>query len=359
MRNLKLCAVALCLVLGLNASAQQDAQFSQYMFNGLYYNPGYAGVEKVTRFNVISRVQWLNYDPSELNSNGLYTKGGAPQSVILSANSNLYRADGTGTSIWDDLKLGVGLYLLHETIGPLRNTDVEFSLSKHIDISNGVLGLGLSGGIFSQRLDQSYVVVDPNDQIYIYLMDPNNGLSQTKGDMSAGFWYEHQRYFVGASFNHIPRSKFTYGSTLVSSRLSNHAYLTAGYKAKVSGSLVVTPSFIMQSDLNQLTYLFGALAEYNKKVWFGVHARQSLASREEGQGKSLSNDDIILYIGMHLLKNKKNEDVLRLGYAFDFVTSGVDAKKRTSHELMLSYLIPNPFGDPKPPIRTPRYRHEN
>lgn len=359
MRNLKVYAVALFLGLSFAASAQQDAQFSHYMFNGLYYNPGYAGVERVTRFNLINRVQWLNYDPTDVKSSGLFMSGGAPQSFIVSANSNLYRADGNGKSLWDDLKLGTGIYLLHESIGPLRNTDFEFSLSKHIDISNGVLGLGLSGGVFSQRIDPTYKVVQENDPIYQYLVN-EGAVSQTKGDLSAGAWYEHKRYYLGASFNHIPRSKFTYGSNIVSSRISNHLYVTAGYKYKI-GTLVITPSFIVQSDLNQLTYLFGGLVEYNKRIWGGVNVRQSLASRDHGQGggKTLSNDDVILYIGMNMLKNTKNIDVLRIGYAFDFVTSGVYAKNSTSHEIMLSYLIPNPFGPAKPPIRTPRYRHEN
>ena len=37
--------------------AQQDAQFTQYMFNTIYYNPAYAGVEGVTRFSAIHRTQ--------------------------------------------------------------------------------------------------------------------------------------------------------------------------------------------------------------------------------------------------------------------------------------------------------------
>jgi hypothetical protein len=66
-----------------------------------------------------------------------------------------------------------------------------------------------------------------------------------------------------------------------------------------------------------------------------------------------------MYVGINFLKNKQNQDAMRVGYSFDFETTGVRAKNRTSHEIMISYMIPNIFGQAPPPVRTPRYRHEN
>jgi len=342
MKKIKLSVLLIFIFFASRVFAQQDAQFSHYMFNGLYINPGYTGVEQVLRTTFISRIQWLDYQATNYN-------GGAPQSNVLSISTPL-----------KDYKVGIGGFLLYETIGPMRNVQVNLSVSKYFSVNNGLLSFGANGGIYSQKLDPNYVVVDQSDEIYQYLIDPGNKVSQMKPDVNVGIWYEHQKYYAGVSLNHIPRSSFSYGNKKISSKLTDHLYVTAGYRWKPTYTLDVTPSFIVQSDLNQLTYVFGGLVEYNKKIWVGINARESFAKRDVSKGgKTISNDDLIFNIGVNLLKNKHNQDALRVGYAFDFVTSGVSAKKRTSHEIMVSYMIPNPWGHGKPPVRTPRYRYEN
>jgi type IX secretion system PorP/SprF family membrane protein len=342
MIKFKLSFLLVLLTLGFGSFAQQDAQFSQYMFNGLYFNPGYTGIENLLRTTLIVRDQWTGYDPSQ-------GSGGAPRSAILSI----------GTPI-KDYKIGVGAYFLLDEVGPLRNINANLSASKHFEINNGLLGLGINGGVYSQKFRNNYRVYQEDDDIYRYLVDPNNQGSQLVPDINAGIWYEHKKYYGGVSFYHIPRANFDYGSSKISSELSNHMYITAGYRLQPAHTITVTPSFLIQTDLHQITYLFGGLVEYNKKIWAGLHVRQSIAKREESKGgKTLSNDDIILYLGINVLKNKQNQDALRVGYAFDFVTNGASAKARTSHEIMLSYMIPNVWGPDRPPVRTPRYRHEN
>lgn len=337
--------ILIFLGFSLTAFAQQDAQFSQYMFNGMYFNPGYTGIENVSRLNLISRAQWLAYKPTNTSepSNGV----GAIQSNILSFSSPL-----------KNYKIGIGGYLLYERLGPMQNINFNLSVSKHFQLNNGKLGIGLNGGVYSQKLFQSYVVVNQSDPIYQYLINPNNQISQIKPDLNAGVWYEHQKYYLGVSLYHIPSASFSFGDSTVVSKLAHHMYITGGYRIHPFVSLEVTPSFMVQTDFNQLTYLFGALAEYNKKMWVGINLRQSFGKRYVSTGgKTLSNDDIILYVGINLLKNQHNQDALRVGYSFDFVTSGVQAKTRTSHEIMLSYFIPPIGAKSKPPVRTPRYRH--
>ncbi|MFN3403840.1 MAG: type IX secretion system membrane protein PorP/SprF [Cytophagaceae bacterium] len=335
--------VLIIFLAGSAAIAQQDAQFSQYMFNGLYYNPGYAGLEGVTRFSLIHRTQWLAYQSTQYG-------GGAPNSQIISASTPLP---------FLDKRTGAGIYIFNDKLGPLNNTEVQLSLSYHVKLGEGLLGIGARGGIYSQRVRTDYYqVVDEDDQIYRELTN-NPRIRQTRPDMAGGLWYKHKKYYAGLSFNHLSRSKFNYGSPQINSKLENHFYFTAGYNFDFGPMLKLTPSALVQSDMNQWTYLFGALGTYNEKFWVGFNLRQSFAKRDVSQGgRTLSNDDIILYVGMNLLKNKQNMSPLRIGYAFDFVTSGVMAKKRTSHEILLSYIIPTPWEAPKPKVRTPRYRHE-
>jgi type IX secretion system PorP/SprF family membrane protein len=321
--------------------AQQDAQFSQYMFNGLYLNPGYAGIEGVTRATLIHRTQWLGYKATE-------DKGSAPTSQVLSVTTKLPKNYG-----------GAGLYLLYDKLGPIKNIDIQLSYAYHLKVKSGTLGIGLRGGMYSQSLNtDTYRVVDQDDPIYTHLKSTNY-VPQIKADVTAGVWYNTKKYYGGVSFTHIPRQKFSFGDDSISSRLVNHMYITAGYNFMLGQSIIITPSALVQTDLNELTYLFGPLATYNNKIWAGLNFRQSIAQREASKkGKTLTNDDIILYVGINVLKNKQGNDALRIGYAFDFVTSGVKAKKRTSHEILVSYMAPPPWGMPKPKVRTPRFRQE-
>lgn len=342
MKNFKLLPLLLLLLTGV-AYGQQDAQFSHYMFNGIFYNPGYAGLENVTRFSLISRKQWLGYEASSIN--GAEVGGGSPTTQILTVSTPLP---------FFNRKSGAGAYLLYDTKGPLTSIEAQLSGSYHLKLGDGLLGLGLRAGLYSQRINgEWYHVVHPSDPIYQELID--NRASQGKLDLAAGAWYKTTKYYAGVSFSHLPQSRFTFGFDSITSKLSNHLYVTGGYNFKLGYSLVITPSILVQTDLNELTYIFGPMATYNDKFWGGINLRQSFAEREVSKGgRTLSNDDVVFLIGMNLLKN----NALRVGYAFDFVTSGVQAKKRTSHEIMLSYTVPAPWDVPKPKVRTPRYRHD-
>jgi type IX secretion system PorP/SprF family membrane protein len=336
------------------SNAQQDAQWSQYMFNSLYYNPGSAGMEGITRFNFISRTQWVGYQGTQTTSNGSHIKGGSPNTQILSVNSPL------PPLFNKKFQHGAGLYMLYDTKGPLRNLDFQFSYAPHFKLGKGTLGTGIRIGFTSQKIVDQYIVVDQSDPIYQILHSGNGRITKNAPDFAAGLWYKTNKYYAGLSFDHLSQSKLTYqrNGIAFNTNLANHMYITGGYNFDM-GLLRITPSTIIQTDLNELTYLFGALATYNNKMWAGLNFRQSFAHRDEAKkGKTFSNDDIVLYVGFNVLKNKKGEDAVRLGYAFDFVTSGLSAKKRTSHEIMLSYMMASLISPPKPKVRTPRYRHD-
>src|SRR6185437_14128125 len=130
MKNIKFLSVLIVFVCSAGSVfAQQDAQWSQYMFNGLYYNPGYAGVEGVTRFTGIVRKQWLGYSPTAGYG------GTSPQTVILSGSTPL-PSEGK-------YKHGAGIYLLNDQLGPVTANQVELSYAPHFKLGQGTLGVGL------------------------------------------------------------------------------------------------------------------------------------------------------------------------------------------------------------------------
>ena len=73
MKNL---LTALFILLATTLFAQQDALFSQYMFNKLAVNPGYAGSREILSTDLLYRYQWVNIE-------------GAPKTISASIHSPL------------------------------------------------------------------------------------------------------------------------------------------------------------------------------------------------------------------------------------------------------------------------------
>lgn len=325
--------------------AQQDAQFSQYMFNSMYYNPGFAGIDGLSRATAIYRNQYTGYAPT-------IDKGGAPQSFVA-----------TGSTLTPLLNksVGLGANFLYDKIGPLVTYQFQLSASYLLKFKNGgTLGIGGRIGAVGQRTGTSDYRVN-DDQDFIYQELSRGAISQFKPDVNIGLVYRTPKYYFGVSMSHIIKSTFTYGisNNVVSSVLKDHLYVTGAYNFDLGTLIKLTPSFLLQTDTKQLTYLFGAIATYNDRFWLGINLRESAAKKDVNTGgKKLSNDDIVFLAGVNIIKNKQNNNSLKIGYAFDFVTSGVNAKANTSHEILLSYIVIPPWDKIKPKVRTPRYRHD-
>src|SRR5688500_9116298 len=102
-------AIIFIACIAIPTYAQQDAQFSQYMYNTLFLNPAYAGIEGQTRFQLIHRSQWTAYQPS-------FGDGTAPITQVLSATTPILRA-----------KSGVGFHVVNDRLGPLTNLEAQVS----------------------------------------------------------------------------------------------------------------------------------------------------------------------------------------------------------------------------------------
>lgn len=315
-----LSTVLLTLICVFSARAQQDAQFTQYMFNTLFYNPGYAGVEGVTNFTLIHRTQWAGFTTSFDGA------GGNPQSQVLSMSTPLYRFNS-----------GVGVHIVNDNLGPQNNLEAQVSLAYHFKIQEAKLSVGIKTGIFSQTLDfGQYRPIRPDDPL---LINKAGKESQIRPDLGFGVFYQAEKYFFGASVNHLLKSQFDFGIDEQRNALENHMVFTGGYHYEVGYNLVITPSFLVKTDLNVTSFDLGALATYNERMWGGLSFRQSEAA--------------IVMLGYSMLK----DNALKAGYAFDYVIQDQDAKKPTSHEIMLSYTLPVGIYGGRKIIRTPRFRH--
>lgn len=309
----------LLILLSLCAStkvvAQQDAQFTQYMYNSLFLNPAAAGLDGNAKFSFIHRTQWAGYGK------------GLPETQVLSFSSPIMQ-----------MRSGAGVHIVRDVIGPRTNVEAQFSYAYHLPLGpQGKLSIGARIGAFSQTIGfDKYNYLDENDESI-----RNGKESQFKPDASFGVWYKAEKYFGGISVNHLIKSEFDFGSPSLRNPLSRHMYITGGYNYEANYSLIITPSMLVKTDFNSYSYDLNVMATYNNKYWGGLSYR--------------NQDAISAVIGFAMLKDNN----LRAGYAFDLTVPSADAKKPTSHEILLSYSIPVVLVGPKPVMRVPRYRKSN
>jgi type IX secretion system PorP/SprF family membrane protein len=287
------------------------------MFNTLYYNPAFAGVEGVTKFTAMHRSQWLGYAPT-------VGSGTAPTTEIVSFTAPMFKVNS-----------GIGAYIVNDRLGPISNLEAQVSYAYHLAVKDGKLSLGLRTGMYSQSVNfDLYNPIDRKDP----LLQQGGVISQQRLDLAAGAYFRKEKWYAGVSFDHLTKANFDFDTDNMRSALQPHAYFTGGYYYDVSFNLRFQFMTLIKSDFTKTTFDVGGIAYLKDTMWGGLSFRQSEAA--------------ILLLGYSFLKDKS----LKLGYALDYIVKDQAAKQPTSHEFMLSYELPvTPIG--KKVVRTPRYRH--
>lgn len=298
--------------------SQQDAQFTQYMYNGLFYNPAFSGNTEGYQFSALHRSQWSGYTTSS-------GAGGAPNTQLLTISSGL-----------EQYNLGFGLVFVNEEIGATSNQEANLSLAYHYPLRRGVLSFGGSVGIFSSTMNYDLLeLINPD------LIVPAGGSeNQMNINISAGAVYDRGNFYLGVSGRHLNEPGFDFGEGELGNQLKMHNYLIAGYRINTFALWSIEPSVLLKAvELNNFSYDVSVIATYNKKISGG------LAFRGE--------ESASVILGYSLLQDNS----LKLGYAFDLVISGLEAKSPSSHEFMLTYNLPKVRREFEKVIqRTPRFR---
>jgi type IX secretion system PorP/SprF family membrane protein len=309
----------LIVVSGVSAMAQQDPQFTQYMFNSMYVTPAFAGVEGVTQLTAIHRSQWLGYESS-------FNDGGAPTTQLISFNSPIYK-----------LRSGFGVYAINDKLGPQNNIEAHAMYAYHLGLKDSKLSIGVKVGFYSQAINyDQYRAIHPDDPL---LSGREGKESQIRPDVGFGLFYRAEKFYLGAGINHLTRAEFDFGINQARNALENHLQFTGGYYYEVNFDLTLTPTVLVKTDFKEYSFDLGVIATLKDKMWAGLSFRQSEAAN--------------VLLGYSFLKDK----ALRLGYAIDIVVKDQEAKENFSHELMLSYQLPV-YATGKKVVRTPRYRHQ-
>lgn len=293
-------------------SAQQDAHFTQYMFNQMYFNPAATGIEQGFRGNLLYRNQWTGYK-------GQDGPGGAPQNILFNAALPILEAN-----------TGVGIVVNNDKIGLLNDLNVSVNAAYHYKLGTGRLSAGVSIGMQNRITGDGYRVNNTDDLVYQSI---NKASGEIVPDFGVGLYYSSDKYFGGFSSRHVNEARFDN----TRSEMNRHYYLMGGYNLEVNPDIIVTPTFNIKSDSKKTQFEISTLAKINNQFLAGLAYRQG--------------DAVSALLGVTAMQNK-----LRVTYSLDLTVPATEAKRPTSHEIMASYFVPMVMRGPKPIIRTPRYR---
>ena len=280
------------LLTGFVSFGQQDAQYTQYMYNTINVNPAYAGSRGVMSIFGLHRTQWVGLD-------------GAPVTNALSINSPI-----------ENSNIGVGLSFVNDRIGPTNENTISADFSYTIQTSETYkLSFGIKGTANLFSLDVKKLnPVTANDPS---LVDLNNYFSPNVG---AGVYFHSDKLYLGASVpNFLETKRYEDNTTAIYKERLNF-YLIGGYVFDISSNLKFKPAFLtkvvegapLQLDLSG-NFLI------NEKFVLGAAWRWSAA--------------------VSAMAGFQVNDGLYIGYGYDLETTKLRNYNSGSHEIFLRFEL--------------------
>ena len=187
MKHSYLAIIVLILLGSFSSNAQQDPQYTQYMYNTQIVNPAYAGSRDALSFGLLLRSQWVGLE-------------GAPKTGTFTVNSPIGVLD----------NMGLGLSIVRDEIGPAVESNVNIDYSYTINTSDAAeLSFGLKAGL--DLLDVNFNRLNIFDQGDIFEDNIDNKLQPQIG---AGVYYNTDRFYAGLSVPNFLTTKHFDESTL-------------------------------------------------------------------------------------------------------------------------------------------------
>lgn len=290
-------------LLSLVSVAQQDPSFSQYFFNPMYVNPGYAGSRDVFSGTIGHRSQWIGME-------------GEPESQTLNIHSAL-----------PNTNIGLGLQATNDKVGPLRNTSLGLVFAYHLHLGEEArLAFGITGTINNLRIDYSMLSYEDETDPSFVNADQNSWVP----DASAGLYFYKNRFYAGVSARNLIQSRFKLdgngGPNLA--RFARHYYLTSGIVVPLSTNFDLRPSLLVKYvDHTPAVLDVNASLIFKQQLFVGAGFRT-------GKRIDIGGMDNMLIASIEYdFKNLP----LRFGYSYDFYLSRKGVYNSGTHEIMLGW----------------------
>lgn len=299
-------AVIVLAISSFAATAQQEAMFTHYMYNTLWLNPAYAGTRDALTATLIHRSQWVGFE-------------GAPLDQTFTIHSPIYKD-----------KIGAGLSILNDRIGPTKSTYIAADFAYQLKLSKKAkLGFGIKGLVNMYNSQVSSLKLEDAQPDLAFTENTRRVLP----NVGVGLYYHRERFYAGLSTPKLLENKLdqTVGAA---SKEQRHFYFIMGGMIPLTKQLKLKPTcFIKATEAAPTEADLTATFLFMDKISAGLMYR--------------TGDAAGLLVGYQFT------DALSAGYSFDWSFANTTGKYNAgSHEIMLRYDLVS-FSTAK--IRSPRY----
>lgn len=304
----KLYFTALVMLLAfIDATAQQDPQYTQYMYNLNIINPAYAGFKENMSFGLLYRKQWVDIQDS-------------PTTMTFSGSSPVGK------------NVGLGLNVVTDELGPSKATNVNADFSYGLNLGGEHrLAFGLKAGatfLTTNLLDLD--VPDAGDPGF------SENIDRTDINLGAGIFYSAEKYYISFSIpNMIPSTLLEVndgGQSVQWGTQVMHYYLSGGYVFDLNPNLKFKPTVMLQSAIDTPMTV-------DLTANFLIHEKLEL-------GAAYRLDDSVDFMFNYAITPN-----LKIGYAYDYIVSDLNVTTPGSHEVVLLFDL----NFPKKVSQSPRF----
>ena len=284
--------VILVLLVAFKINAQQDPQYTQYMYNMNVINPAYAGSNDGISFGFLYRDQWEGLD-------------GAPKTATMNVHFPAGR------------NVGLGFSAISDEIGPVSETNLYIDFSYTLNFSNdNRLAFGVkAGGTFHDVGLANLTLIDQNDPFFAADINENTP------NVGAGvYFYKPNSYYISVSVPnilesvHLDNNDFNIGSE------TRHIFAAAGYIFDINENFKFKPhTFVKYASQSPLSLDLNANLFMYNLIEVGAGYR--------------TDDSITAMINFMVSPS------IRIGYAYDSIQSELNFLTKASHEIFINFDI--------------------
>ena len=298
MKRLKRIGALLALISGA-AHAQQDPQYTHYMYNTTVINPAYAGNRGALSVFGMHRSQWVGLE-------------GAPITNALSIHTPIQNS-----------KIGLGLSVINDRLGVTEENTINVDVSYTVDLNNrgSKLSFGIKGSANLLNVEYSRLnSYNPNDPLMV-----ENIANEFSPNIGAGVYWHNDKSYIGLSVpNFLENQRVENESIYSSMNQRQHYYLMGGHVFELNPTLQFKPAFLLKA-------VQGAPLQADITANFLIHEKLTLgaAYRWDAAWSALAGFQI--------------SDGLFVGYSYDGETTKLAKYNSGSHEVFLRFELFNRY----------------
>jgi type IX secretion system PorP/SprF family membrane protein len=283
--------------------AQQNPEYTQYMYNTMMVNPGYTGSAGLLEANLLLRKQWVNIE-------------GSPKTGTLGIHFPL-----------SNKKIGLGFNIISDDLGPSSEQTFAGNISYSIDLNETTkLALGVKVGARMLNIDWSKGRFYDNDDVLLN----SNIKNKMMGVLGSGIYVYSNKWYTGFSVPSFLRHDYynDVQESVVSDKL--HYYFIGGYVFDISNNVKFKPSVLVKAvSGSPLSTDFSANFLLKEKLTLGASYRW--------------DDSISALAGIQMSES------FFLGYSFDYTVTRLNKYNDGTHEVILRFQMPQKSSTLKSP----------